>query len=170
MIHYTYNRLFSDLTPSDKLDYSAAKLGYLPSIKRVSRNIYASIKRLPAAPIVASVPHQHRGFLGNPAEEIGRNIAEWLGVPQAFLERDLAPGQSQYFYYTAGDRLAINQRTIWADPVAFSGKDVILVDDLRATGAVLDVSTEKLIDAGATTVDRFVDLHLGRATTNWNEP
>ena len=156
-----YCRKFKDLNSDEKLEYSMAKLGYLNSMLSITKNLYNKISSLNYDfDAVTSVPHQHIGFLNNPAEIIGKNIAFQTQKRYLYMNRTLRKGQNQYFYYTPKERIQLNQETIGANVRTFRNLNILLIDDLSASGSVIKISHNKLTEAGAKSVYPIVDIKI----------
>jgi ComF family protein len=111
---------------------------------------------------VAPVPlsaarYQQRGF--NQAELLARALAARLSLPVERGLRRLWDTRSQVGLDPA-ERTANVRNAFGADPGAFTGQVVLIVDDLYTTGATIAACARAILAAGAV---RAVGLTVGRA-------
>lgn len=153
-----YKRKFNQLSQEEKVQYSASKLGDIASIEVIAKNIISILPKNSSFDTLTSVPHQHVGFLKNPAEEEGLFISNSLKTLYIYMQRSLKKDQKQYFYYNEADRLKLNMQTIKASRSDFKDKNVLLIDDLSASGSILKASANKLIEAEVSNITVCVDI------------
>lgn len=115
-------------------------------------------KKTSGGPIVCAVPmHRfrrwHRGY--NQADLIARAVAEvhgWRCVPVLKRIRHTPPQTA-----IAPSRRHDNIRHSFdIEPIDLTGHDVILVDDVKTTGATLSICTRLLMESGARSVHAAV--------------
>lgn len=146
-LHYTYpvDRLVQELKFGHRLasaDFFAACLGELPP---------------PSGDLVLPVPLapdrlRERGF--NQAVEIARPLARRLGLPLDTHGLARRPGPPQSLLPWRARRG--NVRGVFFPRIDYSGRAVIVVDDVMTSGATLDALARTLKDHGAIRVCNLV--------------
>lgn len=99
---------------------------------------------------ISSLRMKERGY--NQAKEISHCLAQQLNIPhQADALQKVRHTQSQVGLSQA-ERLVNVQEAFTADSSLITGKTLLLVDDVRTTGATLSECAQAALQAGATAV------------------
>jgi len=110
---------------------------------------------------VHATRRRDRGY--NQAELLAQAWSSRLGLPCEFKGLKRVKATITQTKLDADARNRNLNEALKADPRAFAGRKVILVDDVLTTGATLTACAAALLHAGADTVEGLVCLWAGEA-------